>query len=100
MGCVRMGCGPWVDLDADPRPTTTATRHSVTWTPPGTIDVQLKALDGMTTAGVGVVSYVDAGVQWTGKDPAKVYASMYAAEVAENSFQVYGASTRACPAVR
>ena len=66
----------------------------------GTIDVQLKALDGMTTAGVGVVSYVDAGVQWTGKDPAKVYASMYAAEVAENSFQVYGASTRACPAVR
>ena len=60
----------------------------------GTIDVQLKALDGATT--VGVVSYVGAGnVNWAGN----VAASMYATEVAPNTFQVYGAPTVACPTV-
>ena len=59
----------------------------------GTIDVQLKALDGATT--VGVVSYVGAGnVNWGGK----VAASMYATEVGPNLFQVYSAPTVACPA--
>ncbi len=66
----------------------------------GTIDVQLKALDGLTGAGVGVVSWAAAGVQWAGNVAAKVYPSMYAAEISENRFQVYGATTRACPAVR
>ena len=60
----------------------------------GTIDVQLKALDGAPT--VGVVSYVGAGnVNWAGN----VAASMYATEVAPNSFQVYRAPTVACPTV-
>jgi hypothetical protein len=60
----------------------------------GTIDVQLKALDGAST--VGVVSYVGAGnVNWAGN----VAASMYATEVAPNTFQVYGAPTVACPTV-
>ncbi len=60
----------------------------------GTIDVQLKALDGAPT--VGVVSYVGAGnVQWAGI----VAASMYATEVGANTFQVYAAPTVACPSV-
>ncbi len=56
----------------------------------GTIDVQLKAFDGAAT--LGVVSYVD-NVNWNGN----VAASMAAIEIAPNLFQVYSASTPACP---
>jgi hypothetical protein len=56
----------------------------------GTIDVQLKALDGVAT--LGVVSYVG-NVNWNGN----VAASMTAVEVAPNQFQLYGVTTPACP---
>jgi hypothetical protein len=56
----------------------------------GTIDVQLKALDGAST--LGVVSYVG-NVNWSGN----VAAAMAAVQVAPNQFQVYSAATQVCP---
>jgi hypothetical protein len=56
----------------------------------GTIDVQLKALDGVAT--LGVVSYVG-NVNWNGS----VAASMTAVEVAPNQFLLYSVATPACP---
>ena len=55
----------------------------------GTIDVQLKALDGVGT--VGVVSYVGA-VGWAGN----VAPTMYATEVGPNTFDIWTASSPTC----
>ncbi len=57
----------------------------------GTIDVQLKGLDGMST--VGVVSYTN-NVGWAGNAAA---ATMAAVEVGPNSFQVYSTAAPQCP---
>ncbi len=56
----------------------------------GRIRVRLTGLDGAGT--VGVVSH-GSGVRWGGH----TRAAMYSREVSANRFEVYGATTRACP---